>query len=65
MIANDVFDFDSDGPVSDGPTGFDTPIDSILKWGRRVTNVNVNTNIASSGDTLKNVEVTKTSRGIL
>ena len=63
LFANEVFDFDSEGAVSDLSSGFDTPIDSLYKWGRRITGVNINTNINSSGDTLKNVEVTRTISG--
>jgi len=63
LFANEISDFDAVGPVQDFEGGFDTPIDSLLKWGRRVTNVNVNTSINTIGDTLKEVRVTRTISG--
>ncbi|MDQ3021453.1 MAG: hypothetical protein M3R36_12925 [Bacteroidota bacterium] len=63
LFANEVFDFDSEGPTMNIEEGFDTPIDSLKRWGRRITNVNVNTIIATIGDSIKNVEVTKTISG--
>lgn len=62
LFSSEVFDFDSDGPVSDDP-GSDTPIDSLLKWGRRILDVNVNTEITNVGDSIKNVLVTRTVTG--
>ncbi|MEO8210973.1 MAG: hypothetical protein ABI840_10455 [bacterium] len=63
LFANEVFDFDSEGPTMNNEEGFDTPIDSLKRWGRRITNVNVNTNITTIGDSLKNVEVIRTISG--
>lgn len=63
LFSNEVFDFDSEGPVSNNSGGFDTPIDSLLKWGRRVTGTNLNVNITSYGDTLKIADVTRTISG--
>lgn len=63
LFANEVLDFDSEGPVEDNGSGFDTPIDSLKKWGRRITGVNVNTSITTIGDTIKNVTVTRTISG--
>lgn len=57
LFASEVSDFDSNGPV------FNTPLDSLLRWGRRITGVNVNTSITSIGDTLKTVTVTRTITG--
>ncbi|HMQ69039.1 MAG TPA: hypothetical protein PKC58_08615 [Ignavibacteria bacterium] len=62
LFASEVFDFDSEGPVSDDP-GFDIPMDSVLKWGRRILDVNVNAEITNIGDTIKNVMVTRTVSG--
>ncbi len=61
LFANENDDLDDGGIVKnhDG----DTPIDSLLKWGRRITSVNVNANITNSGDTMKTVLVTKTITG--
>ena len=39
------------------------PYDSLYKWGRRITGVNRNYNIANEGDTLKNVVITTTFSG--
>ena len=63
LFANEVDDFDSFGPVTDNESGFDTPIDSLLRWGRRVTGVNINSAITFSSDSMKTVEVTRTISG--
>lgn len=63
LFSNEVFDFDSEGPVPNNSGGFDTPIDSLLKWGRRITGTNLNVNITSFGDTLKVADVTRTITG--
>lgn len=63
LFANEVMDFDSEGPVADNGSGFDTPIDSLVKWGRRVTSANVNANITNIGDSLKRVDVTRSITG--
>jgi len=57
LFATEISDFDANGAV------FNSPIDSLLRWGRRVTNVNINTSISNSGDTMKNVIVTRTITG--
>lgn len=62
LFATEVSDFDSGGPVSDDP-GSDVPLDSVLKWGRRISDVNVNAEITNIGDTIKNVLVTRTITG--
>jgi hypothetical protein len=60
LMSNEVYDFDDGGAVGGGG---DTPIDSLLRWGRRVTGVNVNVNITSEGDSLKIAHVTRTING--
>src|SRR4030095_6905804 len=55
-------DLDDGGAVENGG-GYDTPVDSLIKWGRRILSVNVNVNITSEGDSLKNVTVTRTITG--
>src|SRR5436190_21895106 len=47
IFANEKNDLDDGGMVSnhDG----DTPIDSLIRWGRRITSVNINANITNSG----------------
>jgi hypothetical protein len=61
LFASEVNDFDSEGPVPDGEG--DSPIDSLVKWGRRVTGVTINASITFNSDTLKDVEVTRTISG--
>jgi len=63
LFSNEITDFDSQGPVADNDGGFDIPIDSLLKWGRRVTGTNINTNITTTGDSIKSVDVTRTITG--
>jgi hypothetical protein len=57
-------DLNDNGAISDNdnnPPG--SPIDSLKKWGRIVTNTNYNFNIENSGDTLKTVHITLTITG--
>lgn len=61
LMYNEAYDLDNGGPVGEG--GGDTPIDSLLRWGRKVLNVNVNVNIISEGDSLKIATVTRTING--
>ncbi len=63
LFANEIYDFDSEGAVTDAEGSSDTPLDSLLKWGRRIVSTNVNTNITNEGDSLKKVEVTRTVNG--
>ncbi|HMS64585.1 MAG TPA: hypothetical protein PKD83_04950 [Ignavibacteria bacterium] len=63
LFSNETGDFDSRGAVSNNDADPDIPIDSLIRWGRRITNVNVNTNIITTGDSLKNVIVTRTITG--
>ena len=63
LFATEIEDFDSEGAVFDSEGA--APVDSLYKWGRRVTNVNVNTSITSLGDTAKKVDVIKTVSGNL
>lgn len=63
LLAAETTDLDDGGAVTNGPGGGDTPIDSLLRWGRKILNVNVNLNITSQGDTTKTVIVTKTITG--
>jgi len=63
LFTNEVMDFDSQGPVADNDVGFETPIDSLLKWGRRVSGTNINTNITTFGDSIKIVGVIRTITG--
>ncbi|MCE1166413.1 MAG: hypothetical protein LWX07_13525, partial [Bacteroidetes bacterium] len=49
--------FDNDGSINN------SPVDSLYKWGRRITGINRDFNISNSGDTLKTVTVTTTFTG--
>jgi len=60
LMSNESNDMDNSGAVGNGG---DIPIDTLVKWGRKVTNVNVNLQIANEGDTVKNVAVTRTITG--
>ncbi len=60
LMSNESYDLDDGGAV--GGNG-DTPIDSLIRWGRRVTGVNVNVNITSEGDSLKIAHITRTITG--
>lgn len=62
IMANESYDLDNGGAVSNGG-GFDTPIDSLLKWGRKINSVNVQFTMTSEGDTVKNVVITRTISG--
>ena len=63
LMSGEAGDLDDGGPVYNGGGGGDTPIDSLLKWGRKVTSVNVNVNITSEGDSIKYANVTRTING--
>jgi hypothetical protein len=60
LMLNEANDFDDGGAVGGGG---DTPIDSLLRWGRNVTGVNVNVNITTEGDSLKIAHITRTING--
>lgn len=63
LFGNETGDFDDLGAVPENLYGTDDPIDSLVKWGRRVSSVNVNVNISSSGDTMKTASVNRTING--
>ena len=60
LMSSESSDLDDGGAISDNG---DNPITNLQRWGRRVTNVNVNVNISDQGDTIKNVLVTRTITG--
>lgn len=60
LMSGEAGDIDDGGAVDNGG---DTPVDSLIKWGRHVTGVNVNINITTEGDSLKIAEVTRTING--
>ncbi len=63
LMASEIEDFESDGAVEDYPGA--APIDSLIAWGQKIINVNVNTSISSIGDSLKQVTVTRMVTGEL
>ncbi|MCX7878331.1 MAG: hypothetical protein N2510_06770 [Ignavibacteria bacterium] len=63
LIFSERNDFSDGGPV--GNLIGDTPLDSLIAWGRIVNNVNRNISISSEGDTIKNVNITTTVNGTL
>lgn len=63
LMSSEINDFESEGAVEDYDGA--PPLDSIIKWGQVISNVNVNTSISGIGDSLKQVEVTRTVAGEL
>jgi hypothetical protein len=64
LMSQDSTDLDDCGAVYDYDGGGMNPIDSLKRWGRKITGVNVNFTITWSGDTLAAVNVTRTINGI-
>ena len=60
LMFNEAYDLDNGGAVGGGG---DTPIDSLIRWGRKVTGVSVNVNITNEGDSLKIAAITRTING--
>jgi len=63
LMNSESGDLDDGGPVSDYDPG-DTPIDSLMKWGRRITGITRTITIVSEGDTIKNVTITTNIAGV-
>lgn len=61
LMSSEMVDLDDGGAVGNG--GGDTPIDSLMKWGRRITGSSVTVTITSEGDTIKNADITRTITG--
>ena len=60
VMSNETYDMNDDGAV---PDFGNSPIDSLLKWGRKITSVNISVTINNQGDTVKNVTVNRTISG--
>jgi hypothetical protein len=60
LMSYESSDLNDNGPISDDGK---TNLDSLYKWGRIVTNVNLNYNITNQGDSIKTVRVTRTISG--
>lgn len=63
LMSKEIQDLNDGGAVLDNENGPLTPYDSLLRWGRIITNANVNVNITNEGDSLKNALVTRTLTG--
>lgn len=61
IFGNESNDLDDGGAV--GNSDGDTPIDSLMRWGRRVTGVSKTVTITTEGDSLKNADITTTITG--
>jgi hypothetical protein len=60
LMASEKDDLDDGGAVgNDG----DTPIDSLMKWGRKITGVSRTVTITNEGDSIKNVTITTNITG--
>jgi hypothetical protein len=62
LMNSEVTDFDDGGAVGD-IDGMDTPIDSLIRWGRIVTGSSATVTITNEGDSLKNADITRTITG--
>lgn len=63
LMASELNDLDDGGPVSDVDGG-DTPIDSLMKWGRRIGSLSRTVTITSEGDSIKNASITTSITGV-
>ena len=63
LMSGESGDLDDGGAVYNNGGGGDTPIDSLIRWGRRVLSVNVSITITSEGDSLKIANITRTING--
>lgn len=62
LLKAEVTDFDDGGAVGDLDGG-DTPIDSLMRWGRIVTGSSATVTITNEGDSLKYANITRTITG--
>jgi len=62
LMSGEKDDLDDGGAVSDYDGG-DTPIDSLIRWGRRIESVTRTVTIVSEGDTIKNATITTNITG--
>lgn len=63
LMSNETTDMNDGGAVSDNDGGPMDPVDSLIKWGRIISNVDVNVNITNYGDTMKAANITRTISG--
>lgn len=62
LMSIELHDLDDGGAVNDNENGLMTPVDSLKKWGRKVTNVEKNIQITGN-DSMRYVNITKTFTG--
>lgn len=62
LMFSEADDLDDGGAVGNG--NGDAPIDSLLKWGRRITGVSKTVTITNEGDTIKNAVITTNITGV-
>lgn len=64
LMVNERYDMSDDGAVPDQGIGPLSPIDTLLRWGRIIDNVNLQFQITtSSDDSVKTVNITRTITG--
>jgi len=63
LMSLDTSDYNDGGAVPDSGTGPLSPIDSLLRWGRRIVSVDLNLTITNSSDTMKTVNIKRTING--
>ena len=61
LMSQTISDLNDGYAISD--LGNTNPIDSLKRWGRLITNVDINSNITNEGDSLKDVAVTRNISG--
>lgn len=62
LMISEKDDLDDGGAVSNTGGG-DTPIDSLMRWGRKIESVSRTVTITSEGDTVKNATITTNITG--
>jgi hypothetical protein len=62
LMSSEKDDLDDGGPV--GNNGGMTPIDSLMRWGRRITGVSKSVTITNEGDSIKNATITTNITGV-
>jgi hypothetical protein len=62
LMSQETTDLNDGGALKDNDSGPDSPIDSLKRWGRKISNVNINYQI-SGNDTMRYVSVTRTITG--
>jgi hypothetical protein len=61
LMNSEVTDLDDGGAV--GNSDGDTPVDSLIRWGRKVTGSSAVVTITTEGDSLKHANITRTVTG--